>query len=432
MNDVLLIERLESRRLFAAVYPTAVEQYELELINRARANPTAEAARYSIALNEGLPNGTISTAAKQPLAINPLVTDAARKHSQWMIDHDQFSHYEGTADPGVRMRAAGYTFNAPWTWGENIGYRSQFPSVPDPATFAARVHQDLFVDAGIDGRGHRTNMMSNAFKEIGVGVVSGSFNGYNAVMVTTDFATSGTGSFLTGVAYTDNVTKDDLYTPGEGMSGVTVKAVRASDGATFTTTTWSSGGYSLKLSSGTYAVTGTGGELGTNVVAYPSVTIGSENVKRDFRPDQAQPVAATTGSIRGTVFSDDNHNGAQNSGETGLSGVLVYIDANKDGRRNSGEKYVRTIASGEYRFIKLANKTYRIRQVLPSGATLVAPSIGYHDVKITDAKRNVGGKNFADEMPTSAPRLSAFVFNPTKRLASLIEDSSEPLDVALP
>src|SRR5690348_8717241 len=87
---------LESRRLFAAAFPTAHEQYLVELINRGRANPTAEATRYGTDLNEGLNPGRISATPKQPLAINPLLTDAARKHSQWMIDNDIFSHNEGS------------------------------------------------------------------------------------------------------------------------------------------------------------------------------------------------------------------------------------------------------------------------------------------------------------------------------------------------
>src|SRR5688572_9324797 len=34
--------------------PTATEQYFLELVNRARANPAGEAARFGIGLNDGL------------------------------------------------------------------------------------------------------------------------------------------------------------------------------------------------------------------------------------------------------------------------------------------------------------------------------------------------------------------------------------------
>jgi uncharacterized protein YkwD len=254
-----LLEALESRNLCAAVFPTAVEQYELELINRARANPLAEAARYSIDLNEGLAAGTISSTPKQPLAINPYLTDAARKHSQWMLDTDTFSHTgSGGSAPQGRMQSAGYSFVAPWTSGENIGYRGTTPSVPNPTTTAAQIHEDLFVDEGIAGRGHRKNIMSNSFKEIGVGVVSGGFNQYNAVMVTTDFAASGTASFLTGVVYNDTTSADNFYTPGEGISGVTITATRIGDGAVFSTTTWSSGGYSLALTAGKYIVAASG------------------------------------------------------------------------------------------------------------------------------------------------------------------------------
>ena len=68
--------------------PTAEEQYLLELVNRARQNPTAEAQLYGISLNEGLSPGTISETPKPPLAFNLNLIDAAREHSQWMLDTD--------------------------------------------------------------------------------------------------------------------------------------------------------------------------------------------------------------------------------------------------------------------------------------------------------------------------------------------------------
>src|SRR5512146_3156523 len=111
-NFSVVMLRLEPRRLLAVVYPTANEQLMVELINRARANPAAEASRLGIDLNEGLTAGTISTSPKQPLAINPYLTDGARKHSQWMLATDTFSHTgaNGT-DPGDRMTNAGYVFS---------------------------------------------------------------------------------------------------------------------------------------------------------------------------------------------------------------------------------------------------------------------------------------------------------------------------------
>lgn len=286
-----MLEVLEPRRLLSAVYPTANEQLMVELVNRARANPTAEAARYGISLNEGLSAGTISTAAKQPLAINPYITDAARKHSQHQIDTDQFAHDGiGNGTPKTRMEAAGYVFTGTWGYAENIGWSGTYPSTPNQTTTTGELHRALFVDHNYPGRGHRINMLGANFREIGAGVVSGGFTTgsttYNAVMVTTNFGLSGTNIYLTGVAYTDAITADAFYTPGEGLSNISVQATRASDGAVFSTTTWASGGYSLALPAGTYAVVASGSGLGT--VSYGDVTISTQNVKADFTPGSGQ------------------------------------------------------------------------------------------------------------------------------------------------
>ncbi|HEY8667891.1 MAG TPA: FG-GAP-like repeat-containing protein [Tepidisphaeraceae bacterium] len=295
------LELLERRTLLSASLPNDEEQYLLELINRARANPIIEASTFGIDLNEGLPDETITADPKQPLALNLNLVTAARGHSQWMIDNDIFAHDEpgtiqtGPIDPGDRMAAQGYNFVPPYAWGENIAWKGQTGSIPDPVITTAELHQDLFVDAGIADRGHRTNMLDPVMKEIGTGVVTGDFQGYNAVMATEDFAFTGTASFLTGVAYDDNVLADQFYSPGEGLGGVTITAVRDSDNASFTTTTWSTGGYTLPLASGTYTVTASGGGITTPII-YSNVTLAADNVKRDFVPtapiDVLPPVAS--------------------------------------------------------------------------------------------------------------------------------------------
>ena len=293
----------------AAVFPTAYEQYLVELINRGRADPAAEAARYSIDLNEGLAAGTISTAAKQPLAINPYLTDSAHQHSQFMIDTDTFSHTgAGGTSPQQRMENAGYVFTGAWTNGENIGWSGTTGTLDVVGEIAA-VHRDLFVDAGIVGRGHRLNLMEPAFREIGGGVVPGVFTSsgtnYNALMASEDFAVTGTNIYMTGVAYSDAVANNDFYDPGEGIGAVTISARRVSDSATFTTQTWTSGGYSLALAAGTYTVSASGGTLGGTVV-YNNVVIGPENVKRDFTPATASFATVSGGvlTITGTAASD--------------------------------------------------------------------------------------------------------------------------------
>ena len=210
---------LESRRLMSAAYPTAMEQYVIERLNQARANPTAEAARYGIALNEGLPAGTISTAPKQPLAVSPYLTDSARKHSQWMLATDTFSHTGvNGSHPNDRMAAAGYTFAGTWKWGENIAWQGTTGTL-DVKSSVDTMIKNYFVDAGIPDRGHRVNMMDGGFKEVGGGIATGTMKQYNAAALTEDFAASGSGSFLTGVAYTDAIKRDHFYTVGEGLGG---------------------------------------------------------------------------------------------------------------------------------------------------------------------------------------------------------------------
>ncbi len=285
-------ESLEIRNLLSAAYPTDLEQYMLELINRARANPAAEAARVGTTLNEGLPAGTISAAAKQPLAINPNLHSGARQQSQWMIDKDIFSHTGAYgSDPQSRMKSAGYVFAAPWTWAENIALRTYKTAIPTSALVDA-MESDLFVDVGISDRGHRVNLLDPASREVGVGMSYGMFNGVNAATFTEDFASSGSAVYLTGVAYTDAKVKDHFYTPGEGLNKVNITATRVGDGATFTTRTWISGGYTLELAPGVYTITASSTALGT--VTYNSVTVGYENVKRDFTPSATAPVPTPT------------------------------------------------------------------------------------------------------------------------------------------
>lgn len=295
---VVSCEPLEPRALLAITYPSADEQLLVELINRGRADPAAEAARYGIALNEGVASGnTISVAPKQPLAINLNLTSAARGHSVWMIDNDVFSHTgAGGSSSHQRMVASGYTFTGDWGNGENVAYSGSTGAI-DVTDRTAELHENLFVDTNYPNRAHRVNQMNPAHREIGAGVHSGRFftqgAQFNAVMATEDFARSGTNVFLTGVAYSDAVVNDDFYTVGEGVGGLAITAVRAGDNATFTTTTWSSGGYSLALPAGTYTVTSNNSSAMGGEIVHQAVVIAEQNVKRDFRPEMAVDSFAT-------------------------------------------------------------------------------------------------------------------------------------------
>ncbi|MDT8853537.1 hypothetical protein RNZ50_00520 [Paracoccaceae bacterium Fryx2] len=90
---------------------TAAEQLLIELVNRARLDPLAEARRFGTDLNQGLSPGQLGPEARQVLAPNALLHQAAEAHAQWMLDQDIFSHTgAGGSAPHDRMEDAGYAF----------------------------------------------------------------------------------------------------------------------------------------------------------------------------------------------------------------------------------------------------------------------------------------------------------------------------------
>jgi uncharacterized protein YkwD len=103
-----------------------------------------------------------------PLVARPILMQVAEAHSQDMAARDYFGHTspEGVA-PCQRMTAAGYQW---WACGENIG--AGYPSA------------QLVLMAWLNSSGHRANILSTAFTDIGVGYVP---NGYYGHYWTTDF-----------------------------------------------------------------------------------------------------------------------------------------------------------------------------------------------------------------------------------------------------
>jgi Ca2+-binding RTX toxin-like protein len=257
--------------------PTACEQYILELINRARLDPVAEAARLGIDLNQGLAPGTISTDPKQPLAFNPYLIDAARGHSEWMLATDTFSHIGADGStPAQRMAAAGYEFTGNWAAGENIAIRYGSGTAISTG-IALALHDQLFLSPA-----HRANLLDPRWREAGIGLAEGDYEGLAAADVTENFARSGTQYFLLGVAFDDR-DGDNFYDPDEGLGGVTVTIAPAAGGTSTVLTTWSAGGWQTPLAAGTYTVTFSGGSLPETVSR--SVTVGSRNQKLDLNID---------------------------------------------------------------------------------------------------------------------------------------------------
>jgi serralysin len=247
---------------------SATEQYLLELINRGRLDPLAEAARYGIDLNANLAAGTINTDAKQVLAPNAKLETAATGHSLWMLAADIFSHTgQNGSTLATRANAADYD----WTrLGENIAVWGTTATVNMTAAIDSH-HQGLFLSAG-----HRTNLMNGDLAEVGLAQEQGRFvfqgsGEYNASMLTELFGANGDTKFLTGVVYSDT-NKNGFYSVGEGKAAASFTVNGASAAAE------AAGGYSLVVDDpDTAVVSGRAGSKAFSLV----LDFSDGNVKLD-------------------------------------------------------------------------------------------------------------------------------------------------------
>jgi hypothetical protein len=291
-------------QLYSIGDPTNEEQYYLELINRARANPTAEAIRLATTNDpdvlgaysyDGVNLVLMQTQfalipPRAPLSMNATLLTAARAHSQNMFQNN----YQGHTGPDgvITTRLAAYTTGANgWSIGENVYAYSKSVWYG---------HAGFEVDWGGSAAtggiqsppGHRENIHSDTFREVGIGVVLGSQSGNPGVgpqLVTQDFGmTGGLLPFVTGVVYRD-LNNNGFYDPGEGVGGVTVTIAGVNSYAV----TASSGGYSIPVPDGIYAVTFGGGGLPTN---QQNVSVVSgQNAKADYiATGSATPTATPT------------------------------------------------------------------------------------------------------------------------------------------
>ncbi|MCU0800514.1 MAG: CAP domain-containing protein [Rhodobacteraceae bacterium] len=231
----------------------ANEQYLLELINRGRLDPVAEAARYGVDLNAGVTGTQITTAAKQVLAPNALLESAASAHSNWMLATDTFSHTgQNGSSVGTRATAVNYNWS---TVGENIAVWGTTGTLNTLAAIDSH-HQGLFLSVG-----HRLNLMNSTFSEIGLAQETGRFaftaggTEMNASMLTEMFGRQSNTKFLTGVVFDDS-NANNFYTVGEGRGGTSFGVAGASASSE------AAGGYSLRVASaGPATVEGNAGSV---------------------------------------------------------------------------------------------------------------------------------------------------------------------------
>lgn len=127
-----------------------------------------------------------SEAGVAPLRLNTLLNESSEDHSQWIIDTDRFSHTgQGNSSPTERMLEAEYPLEGSWRTGENIAWQSE-RGAPGIADDVQQLHQSL-----MNSPGHRANILDRNFDEIGIGIERGDMRGFDGVVVTQNFATTG-------------------------------------------------------------------------------------------------------------------------------------------------------------------------------------------------------------------------------------------------
>ncbi len=330
------VSPLEGRTLLSVAAdagPTPAEQYMLELVNNARANPKAEAARLvSLAQTDPILKSAVgslgvdlnaftqlmgSYSPLPPLAFNTRLTQGALDHDLAMVAANSQVHsstgYLTNASVATASDGQVYypTGTGAWSTGENIFAYSQAVGSRQEQDYINYFYEGFMLDWGNPGFGHLKNIMAPgpaeasatghpAYSEIGIGLLTNvqpttpsTLAGFNVgpAVMTQEFGYRAGNAFLTGVAYSD-ANHDQQYEMGEGLGWVTITAVGQGGQGTYQAQTWSSGGYSLALPAGTYTVTATGNLAAPQTV---TVTIGQDNVGWDVHSGGATQ-APTTGS----------------------------------------------------------------------------------------------------------------------------------------
>ncbi|GEM_PF-2643706 len=326
-----VFEVLESRLVLAV---SAAEQSFVYALNRARHDPIAYQLERSLPVDLGY------VAPQPPLAINTQLMNSSEFKSSEMASLNYFSHTSVTGEtPNELARRFGFELPYSLTVGSTtyvIGSTgNQIESLAAGYATADLALEGLIIDEGVSPPGHRNHLLGiepfyATAREIGVGYAYGASAYYRHYWSIHATRSTDPGPFLTGVAFSDG-NANSRYNEGEGFGGVTITATGPA--GTFTTSSLTAGGWSIKVPKGQYVVTASGGSWsGLSSVA---VAVGADNIEVDFASGQANgwvnftryantapvlapsggrnvspvvigtvPAGTTIGDLLGTSFSD--------------------------------------------------------------------------------------------------------------------------------
>lgn len=264
--------------------PTAEEQELIELMQRGRRDPVAEAQRINAKYGTSLDFSSFQP--RQPVSHNGFLEAAADGHADDMATRGFYGHVnpDGVNANG-RVIASTYDLNdyfgtnATINLTENIG-KGTGSAPGNLLTTPQSVHDTFIIDAGVMGAKHRVMILGQGqfskYRENGMGYLHRAPSDY----IVEEFAyTKRDKPFLLGVAFNDN-DGDGIARVGEGQPGATVTLSHAS-GFSISTQTKTAGGFSFEVFvPGTYTLTIDGRST--------QVTIGTDNVKVDLRSGAIQ------------------------------------------------------------------------------------------------------------------------------------------------
>lgn len=272
------------------LHPDHREQQMMWLMNRARSNPTQEGLWLAFVDDDDVQNaldyfevnlGILmaefeAIAAKPPAAFDVRLYNAAKAHSDDLIDRDAQDH-DGQFD---KVTAAGFSYTA--IRGNVFSYSLN----------ALYGHAGFNIDwGGNDGTGMQTNRghrlaimaMDGNYSNVGIAMVSETdpVTDVGPFVITGNYAAANVNSsnhynrFLVGTVWED-LNDNDMYDPGEGIENITVRP----DQGNYYAVTSNSGGYAVPVNAGDYIVTFSGTGIGADITK--AVSVGSTSVLLDL------------------------------------------------------------------------------------------------------------------------------------------------------
>ncbi len=298
------------------LHPSGIEQQQLWFVNRARANPIAEGRWLATETHNDVSSGRnyfdVNTSLLQsefaqiavmpPAAFDRRLYEAAKAHSQDLIDRDAQDHIGQFG----RVETAGFTYSS--ISGVVFSYTRT----------GLYAHAAFNIDWGgagtsdgddgmQEGRGHRVALMSDGREYYNVGISS--IEESNQATSVGPYVTTGNyakanasvenhfNAFIVGTVWSD-VDGNGWYDVGEGLAGVTVNPSTG----TYYAVTANSGGYAIPITAtGAVTIDFSGGDL--SVDGSVSTVLSNTSKLVDYAPVAYMDLIVESPGVSETVLT---------------------------------------------------------------------------------------------------------------------------------